>query len=137
MTENIAARDLMFRTFTEVRADQTLGEAMRALVEAGADAAVPNVLAVVDDGGRFEGLLTARLILKSLLTLWMPSKALREDEMQLEEELLSLVEERSGMRFALCRMRRNIIVGVSAGCGMPGFSGQPLRFCFCSATLNV
>ena len=92
---DIAARDLMLHSFTKVRADHTLGEAMQALVDLQGESGVPNALVVLDANGRYEGILTARLLLKSLLTLWMPGKAAPKDEAMLEKELVDLVHERS------------------------------------------
>ena len=51
------------------------------------------------------GLLTARLLFKSLLTLWMPATSVRADEEQLQRELLDVVMERGQLevRDALIR----------------------------------
>ena len=94
---HIVATDLMLHNVTKARADHTLGEAMQALVDLQGESEVPNALVVLDANGRYEGILTARLLLKSLLTLWMPSRAAHKDEAMLEKELLDIVHERSKM----------------------------------------
>lgn len=98
MTENLVARDLMLTSFSTVRVDQTLAEAMAVLVENQDDADVPNALVVLDAEGGYVGLLTARLLFKSLLTLWMPARAVRKDDELLERELLTVVGDRSKLK---------------------------------------
>ena len=59
---------------------------------------IPNALIVTDTSGAYEGLLTARLLARSLLSLWMPEKDVREDEDRLGEEFLDIVQNRLRMR---------------------------------------
>ena len=94
MAENIIARDLMLADFASIRSDQTLGEALHALIELQSREQTPNALVVLEKDSIYEGLLTARLVAKSLLALWMPEKAVREDELRLEKELLDVVQDR-------------------------------------------
>ena len=96
MTDNLTARDLAI-SFAQVRASQSLREALHSLVALQSDRNKPNVLGVLDDDDRFVGLLTARLLFKSLLTLWMPGPSLREDDERLETELLTVIEERADL----------------------------------------
>ncbi len=95
MSDNITAERLMLTVFSEIRADQFVYEAMRALVEVQAAPDVPSALVVVDAEGRYEGVMTARLLFKSLLTLWMPTKRVREDDELLGGELIEVVADRA------------------------------------------
>ena len=98
MTRNITARDLMLHDVAGIDADKSLGEAMQKLVDLQADAEIPNALVVLDEHGHYEGVLTARLLCRSLLTLWMPGETAHRDEAALEKELLEVVRERSRLR---------------------------------------
>jgi CBS domain-containing protein len=98
MAEDIRARQLMLRDFAKIRSDQSLAEALEALVAVQSQEKIPNALIVTDTSGAYEGLLTARLLARSLLSLWMPEKNVREDENRLEEELLDVVQDRLRMR---------------------------------------
>jgi len=98
MTENIVARHLMLENLVEIQADSELHKAMGKLIELQDDPQIPTALIVIKADGLFEGVLTARLLFKSLLTLWMPGKAVREDVLLLEKELLSVVKERLQLR---------------------------------------
>lgn len=95
---DIDGRQLMLREFASIGADQSLGDAMQLLLETQKDALRPNVVAVIDVDGVFEGMLTARLLERSLLALWMPDQALREDPEQHEKQLLDVVQERLQLR---------------------------------------
>ncbi len=97
MPENIVARDLMLHDVAGIRRDQTLGEAMQALVDLQADKEIPNALVVLDADGNYEGILTARLLCKSLLDTWTPREATARDDAGLEQDLLSLVRQRSDL----------------------------------------
>ena len=98
MTKDITARDLMLHDVAGIDANKTLGEAMQKLVDLQADAEIPNALVVLDEYGNYEGVLTARLVCRSLLTLWMPGKTAHRDESLLEKELLEVVRERSRLK---------------------------------------
>ena len=97
MPENIVARDLMLHDVAGIRRDQTLGEAMKALVDLQADKEIPNALVVLDADGNYEGILTARLLCKSLLDTWTPQEATVKDDAGLERDLLGLVRNRSDL----------------------------------------
>ena len=73
MGEHIVARDLMVHEVGGIRGDQTLGEAMQALVDLQTDKEVPNALVVLDEDGNYDGLLTARLLCKSLAARTTPT----------------------------------------------------------------
>lgn len=64
MTDGITARDLMRTDFERIRTEQTLGEAMAALRELRGKQ--PSALMVVDDKDVFQGMLTARLLIRIL-----------------------------------------------------------------------
>jgi len=64
MTDGITARDLMRTDFQRIRTDQTLGEAMTALRDLRGKQ--PSALMVVDDHDVFQGMLTARLLVRIL-----------------------------------------------------------------------
>ena len=98
MAEDIRARQLMLRDFAKIRPDQSLAEALEALVAVQRQEKIPNALIVTDTSGAYEGLLTARLLARSLLSLWMPEKDVREDEDRLGEEFLDIVQNRLRMR---------------------------------------
>jgi predicted transcriptional regulator len=94
MAENVRARDLMRTEFSTIRNDQSLAEAMQQLVGLQTKVTIPNALIVVDREGRYAGILTARLLTRSLLALWMPEKSVREDAARHERELLEAVQDR-------------------------------------------
>lgn len=88
MGENIVARDLMVHGMAGIRRDQTLGEAIDALVDLQADKEVPNALVVLDEDGHYEGILTARVLCKSL----------SDGRAGQESPLLDLVRERTQLK---------------------------------------
>ncbi len=98
MAKNVLASDLMVTNMQTIRADQSLTTALRALVELQAVEGVPNALAVVDADGMYQGLLTSRLLTRSLLALWMPEESVRSDEVQLNQSLLQVAGERLQQR---------------------------------------
>jgi CBS domain-containing protein len=98
VAENITARDLMLKEHASIPSDRSLGEALASLVELQKDASRANVLVAVDAEGQFEGIVTAHLLCKSLLSLWMPAKSLREDSIRLEQELLAVVGDRNELK---------------------------------------
>ena len=65
--KDVAARDLMMADYPRIHENEILGEAISKLVALGADPASPSVLIVVDEDGRYEGILTARLLFRCLL----------------------------------------------------------------------
>ena len=67
MADTIRARDLMRADFLRIGIDQSLGQAMAALREAGGDSGLPSALMVVDDAGLYRGMLTARLLIRLLV----------------------------------------------------------------------
>lgn len=67
MADVIRARDLMRPEFTQVCTDRTLGEAVTALREAQAIERLPDALMVVDPGGHYAGMLTAKLLIRILV----------------------------------------------------------------------
>lgn len=105
VAKDIVARDLMISDYPRIQETEALGEAIRRLVELSADPALPNVLIVVDEGGRYEGVLTARLLFRCLLGHWMPSQAAHADMKQLYDDLLSAAaaQEQSKIGEALIR----------------------------------
>ncbi len=88
----------MLHEFATFRSDRTLGEALGDLVELQADPHRANALAVVSAEGEFEGIVTAHLLCKSLVALWMPAKSLREDAARLQRELLEMVADRNELK---------------------------------------
>ncbi len=110
MGEHIVARDLMVHEVGGIRGDQTLGEAMQALVDLQTDKEVPNALVVLDEDGNYDGLLTARLLCKSLAARTTPGenadkgtdksthKSTPESTAPPTKEQLELVRKRSQMR---------------------------------------
>ena len=106
MGENIVARDLMVHEVAGIRGDQTLGEAMHALVDLQADKEIPNALVVLDEDGNYDGILTARLLCKSLAARTTPGKDAGKDADKdadagtalPKRELLELVRKRSQLR---------------------------------------
>lgn len=98
MTVRTQARDLMLASFPKLNDEATLREAIEILISAQQDTTVPNCAVVTNSNGRYEGLITAHLVIKSLLSLWSPAKEIREDEGRLESELLEIVHDRSQLR---------------------------------------
>ncbi len=92
---NITARDLMITGTTSISSDATLRDARRALLDLSPANATPKVLVVVGDQGEYLGLITARLLIKSLLSTWMPNRSTRQDADRLEAEMLDAVAVRS------------------------------------------
>ena len=80
MPDEIRIRDLMLTAFPRIHSDQTLGDAMAALLEAQKQEATPTALMVVDTEGRFVGMLTPKLLNKSLLASWTPTDSAEVDE---------------------------------------------------------
>jgi CBS domain-containing protein len=98
MAENLVARDMMLTSFKHIAEDQSLADALSALLEVASDPERATVLVVVHGDGSYAGLLTSRLFLRSLLALWMPGKDVRRDEERLTRELLGVVGDRLGIR---------------------------------------
>lgn len=98
MAENLRARDLMLASFQTVPTDQTLREAMNALIEAAADPRQATALVVVNADGSYRGLLTPRLLFRVLLSLWMPAIDGDRDEERLQVEMLDVVQDRFHLR---------------------------------------
>lgn len=67
MADGITASDLMRTDFQSIKVDQTLDEAMAVLREQRKDERSPSALMVVDDDGVFQGMLTARLLIRILV----------------------------------------------------------------------
>lgn len=67
MPNLIRASGLMLTEFSTIRVAQTLGEAMAALRDAQERSGLPNALMVVDDDGKFCGMLTAKLLIRTLV----------------------------------------------------------------------
>ena len=105
MADFIVASDLMLRSFERIDRDKSLGQAMQVLAGLQEQPTLPNALVVVDSGDVYAGILTARLMFTSLLTLWMPGRDVREDENLLTEALLEVVKDRAetSVRDALIR----------------------------------
>tara|TARA_R110002072_G_scaffold87129_1_gene196557 strand:+ start:12217 stop:12705 length:489 start_codon:yes stop_codon:yes gene_type:complete len=66
MTEVIRARELMRTDFLRIRTEQTLRDAMVALRGTQGEAGMPSALMVVDNDGKYRGVLTARLLIRLL-----------------------------------------------------------------------
>lgn len=96
--KNIVARDLMTRTFEVIGDQSSLEEATERLLATQGDHEAPNALVVTGAGGEYLGLLTARLLFRSLLSFWMPSRSVIQDPLQLDRELLSVARERAHVR---------------------------------------
>ncbi len=107
MPEPLTAGDLMLTDVAHIEADRTLGEALDALLALQEHQGRPAALAVVTADGGFDGLVTAPLLLRSLLTLWQPHKSLREDPTALQRELLNVVSDRS-----TCRVHDTLVRGL-------------------------
>jgi len=67
MGEHILARDLMRTDFETITTDQTLGDAMAALRATQREDRRPSALMVVGEDGIFQGMLTARLLIRVLV----------------------------------------------------------------------
>lgn len=67
MTEYIRARDLMRTEFVRIGVEQTLGDALTALLATHRQAKLPSALMVVDAAGHYQGVLTARLLIRLLV----------------------------------------------------------------------
>lgn len=89
MAENVLARDLMLESFATIRSDETLGAALRQLVALQDQASVPSAIAVLDADSMYQGLLTSRLLAKSLIALWRPEKPADADDVDLNQDLLN------------------------------------------------
>jgi CBS domain-containing protein len=102
---NLVARALMVTQYATLEVDRPLREAMAELVRLQSNPKCPNALIVVAPDGEYEGVLTARLLFRSLLALWTPSREVREDAGRHHRELLALIQERSSLtvRSALLR----------------------------------
>ncbi len=94
MADVIRARDLLHSEFETVSADATLADVLAGLVAVQERSEIPNALVVLDAAGAYEGLLTSRLLARSLFALWMPVPAVKESEVRLHRELLDVVLER-------------------------------------------
>ena len=69
---------------------------MQALVDLQADKEIPNALVVLDEDGRYDGILTARLLCKSLAARTTPDE--NAGTAMPKTELLQLVRRRSQMK---------------------------------------
>ena len=67
MADQIIARDLMRTDFERIHIGQTLGEAMVALRKTQREDRLPSALMVVDEDDVYQGLLTARLLIRILV----------------------------------------------------------------------
>lgn len=115
MAEGVRAHDLMLRHFERVHSNLRLAQAMTMLVRLQFDEVQPNVLVVIRDDGSFEGLLTARLLCRSLLALWKPARSVREDESRLLQQLVEVVTDRAELEVHDALMRGLPTVGVDDG----------------------
>lgn len=93
---NIIAGDLMVQEVAGIRGDQTLGEAMNALVDLQQDKEIPDALVVLDESGQYQGVLTARMLCKSLAK--SPACDGEARTPLGTRQLLELVQERSHTR---------------------------------------
>ena len=96
----VAARDLMLERFARISVESTLRDARATLADLQSDPDMPNVLVAVDEDDRYQGILTARMLLENLLSGWRPSAESRTGETRRERELLALAAERSNARIA-------------------------------------
>jgi len=98
MPDVIVARDLMLREFTQFPVDGTLGEAMAALREAQAVESRPNALMVVDAGGDFVGMLTAKMLIRILVDTDPESRggAPKVDDAQLLQAVTQRLDRQVG-----------------------------------------
>ena len=101
MAEDIRARDLMLREFTKIRSDETLASVLDALVAVQGKKRIPNAVIVTNADGAYEGILTARLLAKSLFALWQPEQAVRDDDQRLDDRLHRGGAVRSGVLFEI------------------------------------
>lgn len=92
--ESIIARNLMDTRLATIAGDHPLCEAIARLVTGAENKTVPNALIVVDDDERYEGVLTAKLVLRSLLALWNPTPDANTPPAQIEADLLEVVAGR-------------------------------------------
>lgn len=72
MPEHTEARHLMTTTFPTVVATATVREALRPMLVPATGGDDLAAVVVVDEDGRYVGLLTPRLAVKGALALWMP-----------------------------------------------------------------
>lgn len=96
--DRLIARELMGPRFATIARDQPVAEAIGRLIAVAVEAGMPNAVVVHDEEGRYEGILTAKLLLKSLMALWSPARPVREDPLLLETDLLDLAADRGNMR---------------------------------------
>jgi len=90
----IVARDLAVNGVRILNGERPVRDAFDELIALRSEPGEPNVVVIVDAEGLYEGLLTARLLLRSLLALWRPTRSIREDVERFDEELLELARER-------------------------------------------
>jgi len=67
MADVIRARDLMRTEFLSIRTEQSLGDAMTSLLETQRQAKLPSALMIVDSDGNYQGMLTARALIRLLV----------------------------------------------------------------------
>jgi CBS domain-containing protein len=96
--DRLTARDLITPHPETMASDRPLVEAIRRLVVGPAERTTPNAVVVVDDGGRYEGILTSKLVLRSLLSHWSPTEEVLGDRARLESDILEIVRDRAGLR---------------------------------------
>jgi CBS domain-containing protein len=96
--DRLTARELMTTRFATIGRERPVSAAMESLIAAAAESGAPNAVVVVDGEGRYEGVLTAKLLLRSLMALWSPARAVREDPLLLETDLLDHAADRGTMR---------------------------------------
>jgi len=96
--DRLVARELMGTRFATIERDQPVAAAIERLIAVAAESGMPNALVVLDAEGRYEGILTAKLLIRSLMALWSPARPVREDPLLLETDLLDLAADRGHMR---------------------------------------
>ena len=88
MIDPILARDLMITNFETLRSDETLGAALRKLVALQDRVTEPSALVVLDAEERYQGLLTAHLLVRGLHAKWCPPEPHTADDGALHQGLL-------------------------------------------------
>ncbi len=96
----LVASQIMLEEVPSIGADLSLDEARRQLIALQSDSAKPNALLVVEEDGRYAGILTARLLLKHLLGGSVPEGSPVSDEERWYDELLT-----ASKRCALLKVR--------------------------------
>jgi len=109
MADVIRARDLMRTEFLSIRMEQSLGDAMTALLETQREAKLPSALMVVDGDGEYQGMLTAR----SLIRLLVEERDDCDDGAGLDPDVASASQDPKDDLALLCVARERLLLRVA------------------------